>query len=181
MAIDILNFDIVAFGTMLDRQKQLQYLINKGKDIKEFTDEERMEAFRTNALALMSELFEALGETGWKPWATSNHLNVEAFHGELVDMFHFFMNMMLHSGMTAKQLFDGYMRKVETNTIRQLQGYDGVSGKCPRCRRAYDDDAVKCKPQQPPDASGSYWPAFCERDNESGGWETVVTQELDIT
>lgn len=149
MDVDILNFDIVAFGTMLDRQKQLQFLINKGKDINEFTDEERMEAFRINALALMAELVEALDETGWKPWAASNHLNVEAFHGELVDMFHFFMNLMLHSGMTAKQLFDGYMKKVEVNTIRQLEGYDGVSTKCPGCRRAYDDDAVKCKPLIP--------------------------------
>lgn len=129
---------------MLKMQRDLQLRYNKGKALEDFTDEERMEAIRINVLSCTSELHEALDETGWKPWATSNHLNVEAFRSELVDVWHFFMNLMLHSGMTATDLYEGYIKKNAKNHQRQDDGYDGVSTKCPGCKRAYDDDAVKC-------------------------------------
>ena len=135
---------------MLDMQRNLQLMYNQGKTIEEFSDQERMEAIRDNVLACTDELHEALGETGWKPWATSNHMNREAFHGELVDAWHFFMNLMLHSDMTANDLYEGYIKKNAKNIQRQAEGYDGVSTKCPCCHRAYDDEAVKCTPPEAP-------------------------------
>lgn len=129
---------------MLKMQKDLQLVFNKGKRIEDFTDGERMDAILLNVTACTDELHEALGETGWKPWATSNHLNREEFHAELVDAWHFFMNLMLHSGMTADDLYHGYIKKNASNLKRQAEGYDGVSTKCPGCHRAYDDPAVKC-------------------------------------
>lgn len=130
---------------MLAMQRELQLRYNNGKNIEDFTDEERMAAIRENVLACTDELHEALAETGWKPWATSNHINREAFHSELVDAWHFFMNLMLHSGMTAQNLYEGYLDKNRRNHQRQEHGYDGVVGKCPGCKRAYDDKGVKCK------------------------------------
>jgi dimeric dUTPase (all-alpha-NTP-PPase superfamily) len=129
---------------MLKMQRDLQLMYNKGKTIEEFTDEERMQALLENAYSLTDEIHEAMDETGWKPWAKSNHLNREAFHSEMVDAWHFFMNMMLHSGMTADDLYQGYLKKNAKNIQRQVEGYDGVSTKCPGCKRAYDDKAVKC-------------------------------------
>jgi dimeric dUTPase (all-alpha-NTP-PPase superfamily) len=120
---------------MLNMQRDLQLRINKGKSIIEFTDEERMAALRENVLALEDELHEALHETGWKPWAKTNHLNQDAFHGELVDAFHFFMNLMLHSGMTMTDLYERYLKKNVVNHQRQIDGYDGISSKCPSCHR----------------------------------------------
>jgi dimeric dUTPase (all-alpha-NTP-PPase superfamily) len=131
---------------MLEMQRRLQLMYNGGKAIEDFTDAERMEAIRDNVLACTDELHEALGETGWKPWATSNHINTAAFHSEMVDAWHFFMNLMLHSGMTADDLYRGYVDKNAKNIKRQADGYDGVSTKCPDCKRAYDDDAVGCMP-----------------------------------
>jgi dimeric dUTPase (all-alpha-NTP-PPase superfamily) len=135
---------------MLEMQRRLQLMYNGGKAIEDFTDAERMEAIRDNVLACTDELHEALGETGWKPWATSNHINTAAFHSEMVDAWHFFMNLMLHSGMTADDLYRGYVDKNAKNIKRQADGYDGVSTKCPDCKRAYDDDAVttptRCSP-----------------------------------
>ena len=131
---------------MLKMQRDLQLRYNKGKALEDFTDEERMEAIRINVLSCTSELHEALDETGWKPWATSNHMNVEAFRSELVDAWHFFMNLMLHSGMTATDLYEGYIKKNAKNHKRQDDGYDGVSTKCRGCGRALDDDAVNCSP-----------------------------------
>lgn len=131
---------------MLRTQRDLQLMFNGGKAIEDFSPAEKMQAFRDNMMALFNELNEALDETGWKPWATSNHLNTEAFHSEMVDAWHFFMNLMLHSGMTPDDLYVGYLDKQLKNRKRQADGYDGVTTKCPSCKRAYDDDAVKCTP-----------------------------------
>lgn len=104
----------------------------------------RLNFLTTMNLALQDELHEALAETGWKPWATSNHINTEAYKGELVDAWHFFMNLCLASGMTADELYQRYIAKRQKNIKRQEDGYDGVSTKCPGCKRALDDDAVEC-------------------------------------
>jgi hypothetical protein len=143
---------------MLQMQRTLQLMYNDGKAIEEFSDEERMAAIRDNVLACTDELHEALGETGWKPWATSNHLNVDAFKAELVDAWHFFMNLMLHAGMTSDDLYQGYIKKNAKNIQRQAEDYDGVTTKCPLCKRAADDDAVKCHPHDTTD--GAWW---CDR------------------
>ena len=106
--------------------------------------EAAIDFIRWNILALTDELHEALGETGWKPWATSRHVNLTAFKGELVDAFHFFMNLMLAVGMDGDELFERYHEKRAKNAKRQAEGYDGVSTKCPGCKRALDDAAVDC-------------------------------------
>lgn len=116
-----------------------------GADPRELMEGDRIEFIRWNVLALEDELHEALAETGWKPWATSRHINTDKFHGELVDAFHFFMNLCLVSGLTAEQLLDRYAEKRAINAKRQARGYDGVDGKCPKCRRALDDPGVTCK------------------------------------
>ena len=95
-------------------------------------------------VALVDELHEALAEIGWKPWASSMHFNQDAVRGELVDAFHFFMNLCLVSGVSAQDLIDGYIAKSAQNIKRQADGYDGVSTKCTRCKRALDDPAVHC-------------------------------------
>ena len=113
------------------------------QDPRQLEGKELMWFLTWNCFALEDELHEAMGETGWKPWATSNHLNAEAFHGELVDAFHFFMNLCLASGLTVEKLFEGYNIKLQKNIQRQRDAYDGLN-KCPKCRRALDDDATTC-------------------------------------
>jgi hypothetical protein len=102
-------------------------------------DLSRIEYIRWNMLALQNELHEALDETGWKPWASSKHINTEEYLGELVDAFHFFMNLLLATGIRpevmAEEFSRRYFAKREVNAKRQRDGYDGVSAKCPQCRR----------------------------------------------
>lgn len=150
-------------GLMLEMQRDLQLGYNNGKRVEDFTDTERMAEIRDNTLSMLSEVFEALAETGWKPWAKSNHINRDAFHGEIVDAWHFLMNLMLHTGMTADDLYAGYVRKNQINRARQANGYDGVSEKCPLCKRAYDDPAVSCTPPQ------NNIPAYCIRKDQYVG------------
>lgn len=129
-----------AFAAQLNLQ-----IDSYGANPLELMEEDRIEFIRWNVLALEDELHEALAETGWKPWATSRHINTDKFHGELVDAFHFFMNLCLVSGLTADQLLERYFEKRSINAKRQARGYDGVEGKCPKCRRALDDPTVVCK------------------------------------
>lgn len=118
-----------------------------GKHPKDITDPiERIQFFKDMHIAITDELHEALAEMGWKPWATSRHFNDEAVKGELVDAFHFFMNLCMAAGMDAEELMEKYHLKREKNIKRQIDGYDGVSTKCPGCGRALDDAAVYCRP-----------------------------------
>lgn len=134
------------FSDALEAQHQLQ-INSYGKDPASLTGEERAEFIRWNILAAEDELHEALAEVGWKPWATSRPLNYGAFKGELVDAFHFFMNLMLVAGITADEFLTAYQVKREKNAKRQIEGYDGVTGKCKDCGRALDDAAVECTPE----------------------------------
>lgn len=115
-----------------------------GVDFDTMSDEERITFITWNVLALTDELHEALAEIGWKPWATSRHINTEALQGELVDAMHFLGNLILASGMSADRLMRLYRAKRATNAKRQENGYDGVTTKCPVCKRALDDPAVSC-------------------------------------
>lgn len=115
-----------------------------GLDLVSLTGEDRIDAIRWNVLALEDELHEALAETGWRPWATSRHVNREAFLGELIDAWHFLMNLFLLADTDAEEIERLYFAKRAKNDKRQRDGYDGVSEKCPGCGRALDDDAVEC-------------------------------------
>lgn len=131
------------FQDALNAQRKLQ--INSfGKDPVGLEGEERSDWIRWNVLALEDELHEALAETGWKPWATSNHLNRAAYVSELVDAFHFFMNLMLVADCNAEEFLNKYVEKRKINIKRQEEGYDGIAGKCRMCKRAFDDPAVTC-------------------------------------
>lgn len=136
-----------------DRQLKLETMMNQqylmqrdvyGLDYLGMTPEEKIKNFKEMKPALERELWEAMDEMGWKPWATSQHFNTEAVQGELVDAWHFFMNLMLIADMTPLDLWNGYQAKRLKNIKRQQEGYDGVTGKCGGCRRAFDDDAVEC-------------------------------------
>lgn len=118
-----------------------------GIDYSAMTDEERIHHFKEMLHALNDEMHEALGEMGWKPWASSKHFNEAAVQGELIDAWHFFMNLMLIAGLDSDTLFKKYLVKRKKNIARQADGYDGVSTKCPGCKRALDDDAVACHRQ----------------------------------
>ena len=131
------------FRDALKDQHEMQVTSFK-TDPAQLSDEDRAEFIRWNMLALEDELHEALAEVGWKPWATSKHLNYDAYKSELVDAFHFFMNLMLAAGIGADEFLASYRRKREVNITRQRDGYNGVDGKCPVCHRDLNDPGVTC-------------------------------------
>ena len=115
-----------------------------GYDFDTMTDEDRIEFIKWNVLALTDELHEMLGEIGWKPWASSRHINRSAFVGEGIDALHFMLNLFLAVQADDSEVMEQYKLKREKNIQRQKDGYDGVSTKCPNCGRALDDE-VSCR------------------------------------
>lgn len=132
---------------MMEMQAELQRRYLSGFNPQHLPEVQRMDYVRTIHTAIIKELGEVMDECGWKPWASSNHINEEAFKAELVDVFHFFMNFMLVVGMTPAELYAGYMRKNGKNHARIDGDYDGVTGKCPACHRDYADPGVTCRPK----------------------------------
>ena len=134
-----------ALDMILDAQRKLQKN-SYGVDISALNEEERAAYIRDMSLALTDELHEALNETGWKPWATSRHFNRQAFIGEMIDVLHFWCNLILVANVGEKEILDAYFAKAEKNARRQMDGYNGVDNKCKSCGRAFDDSAVLCTP-----------------------------------
>jgi dimeric dUTPase (all-alpha-NTP-PPase superfamily) len=127
-------------------QRELQVLMPPlGRDPSEIdNDADRIEFIMTSVYALEDELHELTGEIGWKPWATSRHINRDAALSEAIDALHFLVNIFLVLRASADEVMVQYRAKRQKNIDRQQSGYDGVEGKCRCCKRAYDDDAVRC-------------------------------------
>lgn len=71
---------------------------------------------RDMILAAIGELNEVLEETGWKPLPYQRDdvkYDIDGMRREIVDVFMFIMNIMIASGMTADELFSGFVLKQE--------------------------------------------------------------------
>lgn len=129
------------FQLMLEMQLQLQKRHMKDGNPGDLVGDDMAIFMTWNFAACVKELSEATDEVGWKPWATNRDINYTRFMGEMVDAFHFFMNMMLCAGQglspadLAEDFTKAYLTKNEVNAQRQIQGYDGVTGKCEVCHR----------------------------------------------
>ena len=90
-----------------------------------FEDPEGNIFFAWNCFALMSEVVEMSEEVGWKPWASSRHVNRERVIEEAVDAMHFLGNILRMVHCTGGELTAAYKAKQEENLRRQQEGYDG--------------------------------------------------------
>lgn len=97
----------------------------------------------TNHSALIIELSEFMAEVQWKPWAKNRGtvLSRTLALKELVDAGHFLANLAIALGITDDEWESAYQAKQEINVRRQAKGYDAITGKCPNCRRSFDDAA----------------------------------------
>lgn len=86
-------------------------------------DEHRQDLINMNTIACVDELFEALRETPWKPWKKNKIYSEEKFKDELIDAWHFLINLSIISGMDYKELFDRFFDKNKENHKRQDVGY----------------------------------------------------------
>ena len=88
----------------------------------------RDEWLQKDAIAIFVELGELLCEVNYKWWKNKQPVNEDAAREELVDVLHFLISMCIRMGMTADDLYNGYVSKNKENFDRQYgrsqkQGY----------------------------------------------------------
>ena len=114
---------------MLSTQRKFQMRLNPG-----FLDmpvEERVAFIKEHSIHLNQEINEMLYELPYfKPWKDYGSLTesqkndmLEKARMELIDAWHFFMNMSLALGMTPEQFYMMYAAKNKENHRRQDVGY----------------------------------------------------------
>lgn len=119
------------------RELQERYF---NRDFDNQEPDEFADAIVMNHSALICELTEFMDEIGWKDWAAPRGwVNRDAAVGELVDVAHFLANLLLRLNVDDDEWEQRYRAKQEVNRQRKRSSYDGVSNKCPKCKRALDD------------------------------------------
>ena len=114
---------------MMKMQADLQKRL--GTNFSEMSLEERAEFMRNHRGYLADEIAEALYEMpNYKLWKDYSNMSEEAtaiawqkVRMELIDSFHFFMNLLLCAGMTATEVYEMYTMKNKENHRRQDAGY----------------------------------------------------------
>lgn len=74
-------------------------------------------------LAAIDELMESIRETTWKPWKKNQIFNKENYKNELIDVWHFLINLSIASGMDAEEIHKRFMIKNNKNIERQDNNY----------------------------------------------------------
>lgn len=114
---------------MLEMQAKLQEFL--GADFDSMDMEERAQFAKNHYTYLVQELNEALYELPFfKEWKNYDNMTVDEmaaalkrYKAELVDAFHFFMNLMLVYDMSFDELKSSYIEKNKENFERQKRGY----------------------------------------------------------
>lgn len=100
---------------MIKEQKKLQRKLG--------TDIHSQNFINMSGYALITEVVEALNETPWKPWKKRQRFNREKFKAELIDCFHFLLNLCISVDMTDIEIYKMYLEKNKTNHERAENGY----------------------------------------------------------
>ncbi len=102
--------------TIFALQRMLNEDITRLRGLDGITYEEWIQKY---TLAIISELSELLCEVNFKWWKNKKTLDNEAIREELVDILHFLISMCIRSGMSAEDLYNGYIEKNQENFDRQ--------------------------------------------------------------
>ena len=73
--------------------------------------------------ALVHEAIELQRETNWKWWKKESVMDREKIQEEIIDIWHFLIQISIESGMDSKKIMEKYMEKNEENLKRQIKGY----------------------------------------------------------
>jgi dimeric dUTPase (all-alpha-NTP-PPase superfamily) len=107
--------------TLFSIQEKLQELYGYKFPFKD--EKKRQEYISDNALNLYVEIGESIKNTKYKKWKKNQEFNEEEFKKELVDCWHFLINLTLASGMDSEDLLKRYIEKNNENKQRINEGY----------------------------------------------------------
>ena len=98
-------------------QKQLQKKMNY--TFTEFNNE----YFNLMFIGCITELCEVIENSKWKPWKNSSINKIGEIQKELIDVWHFLINLTIASGLEPNELYYEFIRKNQENIKRQKNGY----------------------------------------------------------
>ena len=107
---------------LFDLQYDFQHQIGNGNKIYKGANNVDSEYVREQTLALIDEIMEALRETAWKTWKKNQHLNHDNMKEELIDAWHFLINLSMAAGMDSAEVYDLFVKKSQVNRDRQFVG-----------------------------------------------------------
>lgn len=74
--------------------------------------------------AITCEIGEISDEINWKPWKnTRKNVDLDLLYAELMDVFHFILEICIMWGMSAETIMEFYRAKNQINHERQDKGY----------------------------------------------------------
>ncbi|MGB9601773.1 MAG: dUTPase [Limisphaerales bacterium] len=97
----------------LDELFRLQKLLNQriGVQTDTMTDEERIKWVLNYCRAMSQEVAELTDSVPWKWWAKYQKFDKQNARVEVIDMLHFLISLAQVLGMTADDLYQGYVKK----------------------------------------------------------------------
>ncbi len=104
-------------------KKQLENAENKMKNLYEM--KEPFDGYRVFMLstALVHEAIELQRETNWKWWKQGIKKNEDKIQEEIIDIWHFLIQLSIEAGLDSKKLIEKYLQKNAENLKRQVNGY----------------------------------------------------------
>ncbi len=113
---------------LFDKQNELfkkQLGKNKNKMQNLYEIREPFEGYRIFMLstALVHETIELQRETNWKWWKKESQMNNHKIQEEIIDIWHFLIQISIEAGLDSKKLVEKYIEKNQENLNRQVKGY----------------------------------------------------------
>jgi dimeric dUTPase (all-alpha-NTP-PPase superfamily) len=87
------------------------------------SDEEKVKWILNYSRAMQQELAELVDSVPWKWWAKYQKFDQQNAKVEIVDMFHFLVSLAQTMGLSAEDVYQGYVKKNQVNFQRQESGY----------------------------------------------------------
>jgi dUTPase-like protein len=139
MLTDIFNMQLGLQRVVREREGNPQ--------LQDMSEDDRARSFTDNLAALIVELGEVSNEIGWKPWATDRSLDKTRYLGEMVDVAHFFVNLLLIAEITPDEFWLAYKIKHQRNMKRHedpANPYTGQKCNFTGCDRETDGPVGFC-------------------------------------
>ena len=97
--------------------------VNKMRNLYEI--KEPFDGYRIFMLstALLHEAVELQRETNWKWWKKETKMDIDKVQEEIIDIWHFVIQVSIEAGLDSKKIIEKYMEKNRENLARQERGY----------------------------------------------------------
>ena len=108
---------------LFDIQTSFQKKVKNGS---EYIPTSFIQHARLMFIGIITEACEALETLDWKPWKKNTGVDIRAsenFKEEIIDLWHFVINLTLTSGMDAKETIERFKAKNKINKKRQEDKY----------------------------------------------------------